>query len=476
MSKIYVFAIGGTGSRVLRSLTMLLAAGCNCKADTIVPIIIDPDAAGGNVNQTVELMDNYERIRNQIGVDNDNNHESFFKTKISRLTDNYHLRLMSTQNKLFKEYISLSEMSRANQALARVLFTDKNLNASIEVGFKGNPHVGSVVLNQFENSIDFKNFANAFADGDKIFIVSSIFGGTGASGFPLLVKLLRTSTNIANHALVNISHIGAITVLPYFKVEQNADSQIDSGTFVSKSKSALAYYHRTMSGGCNVDNMYYIADDTKSSIYENNEGGVRQQNNAHFVELAAALAIIDFANSDKPTRTIYKEFGITSDIDRIKFRDLGPQTSALLMKPLTQFLLFSKYLLECNDLTQPWARDRNLDQAFFSSVFVNNLSDYFAKFKTWLNELSKQTRAFIPLRVHNIDPDTVFDIVEGYTPIKKLLRPDNFTLYNNTLNGMDFVVNRTHVAGTKEQMFVELFYKTTKKLVEIKYNLGGNKV
>lgn len=27
MSKLYVFAIGGSGSRVLRSLTMLLAAG-----------------------------------------------------------------------------------------------------------------------------------------------------------------------------------------------------------------------------------------------------------------------------------------------------------------------------------------------------------------------------------------------------------------------------------------------------------------
>ena len=40
MSKLYVFGIGGTGSRVLRSLTMLLASGVECKADTIVPIII----------------------------------------------------------------------------------------------------------------------------------------------------------------------------------------------------------------------------------------------------------------------------------------------------------------------------------------------------------------------------------------------------------------------------------------------------
>ena len=40
--KTFVFGIGGTGARVLRSLTLLLASGVECKSD-IVPIIIDPD-------------------------------------------------------------------------------------------------------------------------------------------------------------------------------------------------------------------------------------------------------------------------------------------------------------------------------------------------------------------------------------------------------------------------------------------------
>ena len=43
MSKLYVFGIGGTGSRVLRSFTMMLAAGVKIGANEIVPIIIDPD-------------------------------------------------------------------------------------------------------------------------------------------------------------------------------------------------------------------------------------------------------------------------------------------------------------------------------------------------------------------------------------------------------------------------------------------------
>ena len=39
MSKLYIFGIGGTGARVLRSLTMLLASGVSLgsKIDTVVP-------------------------------------------------------------------------------------------------------------------------------------------------------------------------------------------------------------------------------------------------------------------------------------------------------------------------------------------------------------------------------------------------------------------------------------------------------
>ena len=45
MSKIYVFGIGGTGARVIRSLTMLLASGVKLgeNIDTVIPVIIDQD-------------------------------------------------------------------------------------------------------------------------------------------------------------------------------------------------------------------------------------------------------------------------------------------------------------------------------------------------------------------------------------------------------------------------------------------------
>ena len=46
MKKLFLFAIGGTGERVLRSTTMLLAAGVPAfNGYDIYPIIIDYDAA-----------------------------------------------------------------------------------------------------------------------------------------------------------------------------------------------------------------------------------------------------------------------------------------------------------------------------------------------------------------------------------------------------------------------------------------------
>ena len=63
MSKLYIFGIGGTGARVLRSFTMMMAAGVKIGEDEIVPIIIDPDASNADLTRTVALMNNYRSIR-----------------------------------------------------------------------------------------------------------------------------------------------------------------------------------------------------------------------------------------------------------------------------------------------------------------------------------------------------------------------------------------------------------------------------
>lgn len=66
MAKIYVFGIGGTGARVLRSLTMMLASGVQLGQDEIVPIFIDPDESNADLSRTVDLMNLYIRIHRDL--------------------------------------------------------------------------------------------------------------------------------------------------------------------------------------------------------------------------------------------------------------------------------------------------------------------------------------------------------------------------------------------------------------------------
>ena len=80
MAKLFLFAIGGTGSRVVKSLAMLLASGVKIEnTDTIIPIIIDPDSSNGDLTRTVEILKTYKAIRGSEHPDQ----STFFDTKFS---------------------------------------------------------------------------------------------------------------------------------------------------------------------------------------------------------------------------------------------------------------------------------------------------------------------------------------------------------------------------------------------------------
>jgi len=488
MSKIYVFGIGGTGSRVLKSLIMLLATGVKIDADEIVPIIIDPDHAAADLTRTVKLMQDYKKIRNQIDF-NSSSTNTFFKTDINlSIIPSVTMPLRNTQNVRFKEYIELELMKdnvgnyNSNYALASMLFSNKNLNSDMDVGFKGNPNIGSVVLNQFASSSEFIDFAASFNQGDRIFIISSIFGGTGASGFPLLLKNLRSISNeIAGNGNIKNAPIGAVTVMPYFDVApdnntiENKRSQIDSSSFISKTKAALSYYDKNMT---EANALYYIADDI-SKQYTNSEGGTTQQNDAHFVELAAALSIIDFAEipdsnlitlDTHPQNTIYKEFGIKNVASQIIFGDLCSKTNSMIQKSMTRFVLFCKYLKEQlrDSQNQPWAIDHKFDDNFIHSTFYNSdLTAFRDDFLEWLTEMSTNKRAFQPFDLSEKKSD-VYSLVKGTKPAKVLKFASNYALFDDTLNSLQ---KKIKTDAGKESCFIELFHNATTQLVKNKLRM-----
>lgn len=463
MAKLYVFGIGGTGARVLRSFTMMMAAGVSIGADEVVPVIIDPDAANADLTRTVALMNIYRSIRSSLSFSSQNE-STFFRKELSQILANYTLRINDTDDKTFSQFIDLPSMNKSSQAMMRMLFSEKNLGSSMNVGFKGNPNIGSIVLNQIVDSNDFQDFANNFESGDKIFIISSIFGGTGASGFPLLLKTLRTGTNFPNNDLINHAEIGAITILPYFKLKNDDESEIDSSTFISKTKSALAYYENNISKNKSIDALYFLADNV-TNTYENHEGGSAQQNDAHLVEFLAATAIVDFSN--KPhANTSNKELGLKELTNSVTFDSFYENQKRLLFAPLTEFMMMTNCLNHKFDYYSSKDFNANNDNfnGLYGSSFMTELQNLTGLFIEWLDEMKRNKRS---LDLFNLNTkDKPFEVVTGVKPKKIISLKSDYDLVTDRLNA---AVKKCQSKEDNDK-FLEMFFLAMRKLFNEKFN------
>jgi len=433
MSKLFIFGIGGTGSRVIRSLTMLLAAGAEIKnCDKIVPIIIDPDAQNGDMNRTVELLKVYRRLHKHLG----NRPDGFFKTDISTLSSIANDTDGAVQdtfvfdfggiNQRFRDYIHYNNLTPGTKSVVDLLFTEDNLESPLTIGFRGSPNIGSIVLNKLVDSAEIQYFAKNFQKGDRIFFVSSIFGGTGAAGFPLLLKNLKDNQSpLANAGYIQDALTGAITVLPYFALQADDGSVIDSNTFITKTRAALSYYEQHLNG---LEALYYIAD-TPDAPYQNQPGGSSQQNKAHIIELLSAMAVLDFMDyspADFGTETLYHEYGLAEDAREIQFGHLSPESKEKIAESLSRFLYFATYFNKNlrEDTDSPYYKNIGLnnligrDPLFKDLDRIINSNDF--GFLNWLRELNHNQRAFAPF---NLDTDDFNRLIRGKEITTKAWNP-----------------------------------------------------
>ena len=382
--RLFLFAIGGTGARVVRSLTMMLASGIDGldSSTEIVPIIIDYDLSNGDKTRAIKALESYSAIHQELYPDTAigkmyNDH--FFMTKLTPLSQagvanananlkNFEFNFGPTGSSIkFSDFLKMDQLNtnptvKLTEDLLYALYDDSDensKNAELELdmakGFKGNPNIGSVVFHDLRKSPEFQQFAQTFnAAQDRVFIVSSIFGGTGASGFPEIINAIRTSTL----PTLNPAIIGSALVLPYFDLQlfnpNNGDTgAIDASSFNAKTRAALSFY--AANGGINskVNALYYIGDENHDA-YDYNEGEDRQKNGAHVVEFVAASAIIDFMlrNVTNLSNDAY-EFSIADEKigKSIQLPDFYDSTKSLFLNKLSAFVIAMKYYREviCGD-------------------------------------------------------------------------------------------------------------------------------
>ena len=459
--KLYIFGIGGTGSRVIKALIMLLASGVKLdnEFDTVVPIIIDPDTGNGDLNRTKEILKLYQEIRQNIDAPDD-----FFSQEVKTVEnlvtntngingDGFQFMLNDTIGTKFKEFIHYSNLPREDKLFIDTLYSESNLDSDLDVGFKGNPNMGSIVLNQFTSSKDFEKFGQSFNPGDGIFIINSIYGGTGAAGLPLLLKSLRNGANIPNSAQIAKAPIGGITYLPYFKLNKG---EIDSDTFLEKAKSAIDYYNRTIISQNQLESLYFLGDVGSTSIYENHAGQQQQKNDAHFLELAGALAIMDFcSNATNLTQgqTKVKEFGIENNESPLTFNSLNTANSHQIKSYLQKFRFFTEYLnqgLPRALNTSRWTKKKTqlTNKYFTSQEYKNEIFNFITHFNNWTQELENNSPSFSPFN----------SIIKRNDKGRHLFK----TL--DTLNCLE--IDKTPVSELKmHTQLIKLFGSTTQKVI-----------
>ena len=488
MKNLFIFGIGGTGSRVVKALTMMLASGMELRdVENVVPIIIDPDIANGDLTRTVDILNLYREIRRK-GL---SEKSSFFKTNICALSDlgntdkdnstgEFIFEIEGVKDNRFRDFISFQELDKSNKAFSSILFSDENLNTQMEVGFKGNPNIGSVVLNKFSKTALFQNFASCFNKDDRIFIISSIFGGTGAAGFPLILKNIRSAdAQVPRSQFLREAQIGAITVLPYFSVDKNDRTSIDSNSFVSKAKAALNYYSRNVSGNNSLQALYYIGDSAINGQL-GSDGAAEQKNRAHFVELAAALSIQDFCSYEDDELSIkdgkvhkpkFLEFGLHEEAGKIKFTDLGKRTRNLIAKPLTQYLLFKNYFQYHFDEyhEDAWAKNghNKLQTIYLDKTWHKRIAEFNYHFEDWLTEMSNSNVSFNPFIYRN-HGDDILNIVVNSPEKKKFLSVNGIEYFRKILNKSepDF-----DILPDSNQKLLALFSSVTEQIINSKISL-----
>lgn len=415
MKKVFVFCIGGTGIRVMKSIMMLMPGGMKTNGYAVVPIILDPHLDLEEKKNLHSLIESYKTVYGRSinnGSTKLNSSEGFFGSEVVRLEElnsqhNDTKQIFGSEEK-FGSYIHESNLgvNNINNYLIETMFSTKNLNSPLSVGFKGNPNVGTVVLgDMIENADWFNGFKIHCEKDDRVFIISSIFGGTGASGFPLLEKKIKGAND--QPALKN-ALMGAVTVLPYYGLTDPATSgsDIDSANFYTKTKAALAYYQDTIKS----DYLYYIGEKTLHQTYENDEK--KQKDTANFIELVAASALFDFLGRDKPKRQQFLSRAINNDVESLNLGNMGRGYTDI-VKAVADFMLLRELVnILPKEKWFPLKKDRYFDMKFYEDVAYGDLSKFTETFYQWYNELATNKRAFAPL--HYESHKDMSGWIEGY--------------------------------------------------------------
>ena len=283
----YAIGIGGTGAKCLESLIHLAAAGMMPDGDLHL-LFVDPDTSNGSRARVEETLAHYEACKKQLDL----GQTHLLKTKIDPADPTLWTPFKEANPSLNRFFHYETFRDSPAGKLFDVLYSRSEKESTLEEGFRGHPSIGSAVMAKTVNLEEDETWSllrKKIADDDegaKVFLAGSIFGGTGASGFPTIAQIVKKELDVK---------LGGALLLPYFKFMDDKDNdklKAKSDEFLMNTQTALKHYHIWNQTGI-YDAVYLFGDESRTDV-ENALGGPEQRNASHFIELYAALAATDF--------------------------------------------------------------------------------------------------------------------------------------------------------------------------------------
>ena len=319
--EVFVIGIGGTGMRCIESFIHLCAIGMF--DDTNVNMLaLDTDKDNGNFSRLKSLKEAYLNTKG-IGKSHSPLKDTFFSANLHYYQFSPDYSNKSTFKQVFN-YDDAKYNHPDEAAVADLLLTESAKSFDLKHGYRAQTHLGSMLMYhsiineiaQGDPNSDLRCFIQKLIDASgagnpRVFILGSVFGGTGASSIPIIPKAIRDAAKLMSGAtdIEKNSYFGATLLTAYFSFPQPTDDEFakqkiiaTSDKFALNSQAAMMFYEADETVRKTYQRLYMMGTDDISwkpgkVKGKTITGGMEQENDSHYIELLAACAAWHFFNS-----------------------------------------------------------------------------------------------------------------------------------------------------------------------------------
>lgn len=435
----FVLGIGGTGMRCIESLIHLCAMGMF--DDTEIHLLaLDTDKNNGNFSRLKEVKEAYCNAKGSKEADRVALSNTFFSANLKYYEFSPNYEQKSTFRAVFG-YDDTHYHNREEADLADLVFSNNVQNFNLRHGYRAQTHLGSMMMYhsiieaaQSPRDNDLKRFlgrlTTAAQNGQpRVFILGSVFGGTGASSIPIIPQAISRAAGIMSNGVANVlsnAYFGSTLLTAYFTFKAPTGSELSnqkviatSDKFALNSQVAMMFYNDDKTVASTYQKFYMLGTSgldwdpmqkQSDRITETITGGEQQKNDSHYIELLAACAALSFYRMDESqlkdnktqNQTDYMYRAI-SDTGKLDFQDfVGKDMAKEFAQRFGMLIAFSLFCNgEDNFVESVRSGDQKEIQEFteMDVTQVTSLRDYFNLFSVkavgdtlqegWLRQLHR---------------------------------------------------------------------------------------